>query len=170
MVTRTSASVTEEPCGCDFLDREADDPDTPIVFDEQLKEYRFECPSSKHGSILIYHCPFCGGAATESKRGKLFAVVSSSEADRLYQSLEHIQSLEEAIRIIGSPDQDDPRGLVIHRPEKDGKAPTVESYRSLLYKKLSETADIRIMEHPKTGTHITLEGKYIGPPAGNNGV
>ena len=118
---------------------------------------------------MIYHCPFCGGAAPESKRHKLFAIVSDSEADRIHKSLEHINSLDDAIRILGPPDQDDPRGFVIHRPEKDGKAPTVESYRSFLYEKLSDTADVRIIEHPQEGVSISLQGKYIGPPFSKNG-
>ena len=165
---RTFASVTEEPCSCGSLSSQADDPDSPIIYDKKLHEYRIEYPGSRHGIIMIYHCPFCGGAAPESKRDNLFAVVSNSEVDRISKMLEKVKSLDDATQILGPPDQDEPRGFTACSPEKDGKTPTVESFRSLTYKKLSDTAYICIIEHPKDGIRVCLQGKYIGPPVGKN--
>ena len=71
MAKPTSFSVTSKPCTCGFLECQADDPDSPIVFDARLNEYHFEyaspcsdvgCDSAK-AQMMIYHCPFCGGAA-----------------------------------------------------------------------------------------------------------
>ena len=83
----TFASVTEQPCTCGFLERQADDPASPIVFDARLNEYHFEypspcaggdCPTAK-AEMMIYHCPFCGGAAPVSKRASLFTAFTPEE-------------------------------------------------------------------------------------------
>ena len=72
----TFASVTEQPCACGYLQREADDVASPIVFDATMNEYHFEYPSpcangacdAAKARMVIYHCPFCGGLAPPSKR------------------------------------------------------------------------------------------------------
>ena len=72
MAKPTVKSVTDQSCTCGYLQRAADDPDSPIVYDPQLNEYDFEYPSPcgprEYGKasayLMIYHCPFCGGAAT----------------------------------------------------------------------------------------------------------
>ena len=65
----TFASVTKKPCTCGFLERQADDPDSPIEFDARMNEYHFEYPSpcadgtcdAAKAQMMIYHCPFCDG-------------------------------------------------------------------------------------------------------------
>src|SRR5262245_4848327 len=87
----TFASVTEEPCECGYLSDAANDPDSPIAFDAELNEYNFQYPSPCGGGacegdkalLRIYHCPFCGGAAPQSKRDLLFTVISAEEQRRL---------------------------------------------------------------------------------------
>ena len=102
MAKPTPKSVTEQPCTCGYLQRAADDPDSPIVYDPQLNEYDFEYPSpcgprecgKASAYLMIYHCPFCGGVAPESKRGRLFAAIPRAEEGRLYGLLRGVKTLE----------------------------------------------------------------------------
>lgn len=168
----TFASVTEDPCKCGYLERAADDPNSPFVFDPELNEYNFEYPSpcgdggceGAKASLVIYHCPFCGGAAPASKRELLFAVIPAEEQRRLYSLLEGIKTLEEAIGILGPPDDDSPHGVTETYPEQKGKPPTVQSFRTLTYRQLSETAEVCITDSPTDRVHVMLWGKYIGLP------
>jgi len=168
----TFASVTEEPCTCGFLPEQADDPTSPIVYDPQMNEYRFEYPNpcgegecgQAKASLMIYHCPFCGGAAPAPARDLLFAVIPPEEEHRLYGLLSGIKTLDEAIRVLGPPDGDNPSGLTEEQREREGTAPTVESFRTLRYSGLSETADVCLAETRAGGAHFWLQGKYLGPP------
>ena len=177
MTKPTYASVTAELCTCHYLEHAADDSRSPIVYDAKLNEYNFEYPSPRgagkdetvKGSLRIYHCPFCGGAAPESKRGLLFAVIPSEETRRLYKILGSIETLDQAIQIFGPPDDDNPRGLTETQPEREGTAPTIETFRTIRYFGLSETADVIIAETRTGGVHFWLQGKHLAePPAGRD--
>jgi hypothetical protein len=169
----TDFSVTDQPCTCHYLERAANDPRSPIVYDAKLNEYNFEyaspsgdgmCEAGK-ASLRIYHCPFCGGAAPESKRALLFSVISPEEERRLYKLLGSIKTLDEAVQVFGPPDDDYPHGLREEHPEQEGTAPTVENFRVLRYSGLSDTADVNIAESRSGGVHFWMQGKYLGPPS-----
>ena len=169
----TWASVTGDPCSCGFLERAADDPNLPIRFDPLVGEYHFEFPSPCAGEacpeakaqLTIYHCPFCGGAAPPSKRDTLFTNISDQEAARLYRLFEGMDTLEEVVRALGPPDDDMERGLTVREPEKEGKPPTLRTYRTLRYTRLSDNADVEAYADPAKGNvQAALVGKYIGPP------
>ena len=168
----TFASVTEELCTCGFLPEQADDPTSPIVYDPQLNEYHFEYPDpcgegecgQAKASLMIYHCPFCGGAAPESKRDLLFAVIPPEEERRLSKLLGGLKTLDQATQALGPPDDDNPQGLTETQVEREGTAPTAESSRTLRYPGLSETADVYITETRTGGLHFWLQGKYLRPP------
>jgi hypothetical protein len=170
MAKPTFASVTEQLCACQYLADAAADPQAPIVFDPKLNEYNFEYPSpcSDEGcavgkaSLRIYHCPFCGGAAPKSKRDLLFAGISPKEQRRLNGLLTGIKSMEDAFRVLGPPDHDDPHGLTVLQPEREGTAPTRQSYRSLTYSQLSETAEVMLTDNLPGGVHVALQGKFVG--------
>lgn len=171
MAKPTFVSVTEQLCGCQYLADAAADPQSPIVFDPKLNEYNFEYPdpccdegsAAGKASLRIYHCPFCGGAAPKSKRALLFAVISEEEQRRLNQILTGIKSVEDAYRVLGTPDHDDPHGLIVKQPEREGTAPTRKTYRSLTYSRLSETAEVILTDYCPNGVHVALQGKYVGP-------
>src|SRR5687768_4501390 len=135
----TFESVTEEPCACGFLEHQADDPASPIVFDPALNEYHFEYPSPCAGpdcpadkaKLMIYHCPFCGGAAPASKRGLLFAVIPAAEQGRLKRLFDGLGTLAEVVTAVGPPDEEKEHGLTVRQPEGDGRAPTMRTYRTL---------------------------------------
>src|SRR5262245_23525564 len=82
----TRASVTSKQCRCGYLQFAAEESGNPIVFDEVAGEYQFtyQEPGAEGPSLLVlYHCPFCGGAAPQSKRANLFHVIPKGEVRRL---------------------------------------------------------------------------------------
>jgi hypothetical protein len=159
----THASVTEQRCACDYLQNAADDPDSPIIFDQRTGEYQFtyqEPDCEGLSSLVIYHCPFCGGVAPESKRALLFAVISRDEERRLAALLRPIETIRDALEKLGTPDFD---GFVVRRqPERDEKAPTREQHRMIRYEKMSDVADIWITEREDGRACLQLQGKYLG--------
>jgi hypothetical protein len=169
----TFASVTEEPCICGYLDRAADDPASPVVFDAAMNEYHLEFPDPCAGGdceaakafLIIYHCPFCGGAAPESKRAGLFTTFTPNEHRRLNRLFDGMRTLQDVIATLGPPDEDKERGLTVQQPEKDEQAPTLRTFRALRYTRLSDTANVEVYADAVEGkVHVMLMGKYIGSP------
>ena len=65
----------------------------------------------------------------------------------------------------GPPDEDHPRGVTTQTPPSHTEPSIVRSYRFLRYARLSETANVTLVDYgPDRGLHMTLETKYIGPP------
>ena len=162
MTKRTHASVTEELCTCGFLQDAADDPRSPITFDAETAEYQFVYGREM---LLIYHCPFCGGAAPESKRSLLFAQIPDTEEERLARVLDGVETIDQAVSKFGQPDFE---GVSTTRqPEKENQAPELQRHREIRYYKLSEVADIWITERPDGKIFWQLQGKYIGRHTGD---
>ena len=117
----TFASVADVQCACDYLQRSADDPNNPIVFDADTGEYHFTYREPDcHGpsTLVIYHCPFCGGAAPESKRQLLFAVIPAEEDQRLAELLGPVRTIRGALKRLGKPQRDDRFGRRVVRAER----------------------------------------------------
>jgi hypothetical protein len=152
------------------LQHAADDPDSPIVYDARLNEFHFEYPCAPgdgdcegaKSRLRIYHCPFCGGATPESKRDSLFAAVTIEEENRLGELLTGVTTLNDALRKLGNPDRDEPAGVTQKTPERDGNPSIIESFRSIVYCGLSNTADVHITDYREKGVSIWLQGKYLG--------
>src|SRR5690349_11129568 len=101
------SSVTARRCTCGFLEQQADDPRVPIVFDEPTSENHFtytEAGCAGPSTLILYHCPFCGGAAPPSKRVLPFAVIPPAEEERLSKLLRPVTSVRFAIERLGRPD------------------------------------------------------------------
>src|SRR6266545_3043282 len=77
------------PCQCESLEREANHPDSPIRFDPKLNEYHFiyRTSTGEEAKMMIYHCPFCGGRAPESRRDELFHRLTEAERHRLFNEI-----------------------------------------------------------------------------------
>jgi len=157
--------VTGKPCACGYLERAANDPDLPIAFDSRMREYhfRYSAPGDEMPSVLvIYHCPYCGGAAPKSLRASLFHEVPRAELDRLVNRLESIRTLGDALEQLGAPDEDEPHGMAERIPETETGPPLRYACRTLLYRSLSEVAEVRIAELPDGRVSFTFSGKRIG--------
>jgi hypothetical protein len=161
----TFASVTETSCTCGYLQRAADSPSVPIVFDKQTSEFQFtyqEAECDGPSTLVIYHCPFCGGAAPKSKRDLLFAVIPPDESKRLIQLFLSVRTATDALEQLGKPNRDDPTGTVVQ--SKD--APLIQLFRTMVYEDLSEVAEVWLTERPDGTLTCSLQGKFLGnrPP------
>src|SRR6266851_7386421 len=155
-------SKTDIECDCSYLDRMADDPDMPIKYDARLNEFQFVYHIGLiEGQLLIRHCPFCGGKAPPSKRSSMFAIISSSETARLVSLTKSLKTVGDVLLALGEPDEDHESGLVVTRPEKDGNPPESQSFRTLVYKAVSETADIHVTVYPQDKVTFRFQSKYI---------
>ena len=158
----TFASVTDTLCRCGYLRRSADDPRSPIVFDRRAGEYQFRCrgADAEHFSMLvIYHCPFCGGAAPKSKRDSLFHAIPPEEERRLEALLDGVTTLRSAMRKLGKPDEDDPRGVSLQDPERGARPPKTQWCRTIRYVRLSKVADVSFTERSDGRAFWYLHGK-----------
>lgn len=160
----THSSVTDLPCTCSYLQTAADDPENPIAFDARTGEFEFHytCGTGEDAypaTLVIYHCPFCGGAAPESKRPLLFARIINEEVERLTAVLEPIKTAADALRVLGKPDYD---GLSIsRRNESDDSPSTVERDRYFYFDRLSETARVWFQVMPDDKVYWQLHGKQL---------
>ena len=153
-------SVTAEGCTCDYLSREAADPKSPIVFDTQMREFHITHSS---GYALIYHCPWCGGATAKSLRETFFARITPAEAGRLHSLTADIASVAQALERLGPPTHDYASGLVIERPAKGSEGPRVETFRTIHFCGLSDSADVILTDLGEKGVSFSFQGKYLGP-------
>ena len=161
----TFASVTDTACTCGYLQRAADDPRLPIVFDPLTCEFHFRYSEAAGGvaaTLVIYHCPFCGGAAPKSKRHLLFAVIPPDEEERLARLLVPVRTIRGALRRLGKPERDDPSGTSVTVEGASGD-PIVRRHRTLVYEHLSAVADVWITERSDGAVSWQLQGKYVGP-------
>lgn len=156
-------SKTEEYCDCNTLAQFADNPHVPIIFDEQLNEFNFVYNhTGGEGIIRIWHCPVCGGKAPESKRHLLFAVITEEERARLREIINPLKILNDVLTTLGEPDNEFEDGIMVMVPETADNPPREQSFRSLVYKNLSDTCEIRVTVYPNQAVGIGLTGKYIG--------
>ncbi len=158
MTRPTYASVTGERCTCDYLQNAASDPDNPIRFEARTAEYQFTFGKAM---LVIYHCPFCGGAAPESQRSALFMPIPGEEKERLFDLLKPIKSLKEAVGRLGAPDFEGFSEL--QTPTKDAQASHIERRRMYHYHNLSKIVDVWITERPDLSVDFQLHGKPIDP-------
>jgi hypothetical protein len=159
----TWPSKTDVGCDCNSLNDAANNPDVPIEFDATLNEFHIVYTVNDPDSyMLIRHCPFCGGKAPTSKRASLFAAIPVEELSRLARLTSSLKQVGDVIAAFGAPDRDEEVGSMVTRPEGEGMPPETQAYRVLVYKGLSEVADVRATVLPDERVSISFAGKYIG--------
>jgi hypothetical protein len=146
-------------CKCEWLERAADDPKCPIEFDAELNEYHLVRGPKDY--MMIYYCPCCGGSAPKSKRDRLFHRLTDIERHRLVRLTEKMRTLQAVTDAFGEPEIKMPVGLVTTKPEKRGKPETTQAYPVMIYKKLSEIADVHVTILPDDRVSITFQGKAV---------
>ena len=152
-------------CKCGYLEREGNDPDSPIKFDERTNEFYFayQTESSKDARLCIYHCPFCGGRAPDSIRHTLFHIVPDSETRRLTLLTQNLRTVQKVLAALGTPEYDFPAGLGVTTPERDSKPEKTEFCRTLRYENLSETASVEVIVYGNDGVSFCFQGKSKSP-------
>lgn len=151
-------------CQCGFLEGMARKPDSPIKFDVEMNEYYFSYfdGGGEESKLIIYHCTFCGGAAPDSFRPSKFAMLSHAELERLREMTKNLKTMDDVLANLGSPDSDDQQGVMWTIPESDEHSEITEAFRTLIYRSLSQTADICVIVRRGGETHFTFSGKYLG--------
>jgi len=156
----TFASVTTKPCACNWPRDVSREPENSVRFDDSTGEYEFVTPSG--GKLNIYHCPFCGGAMPRSRRAELFAYITEAELQRLDELTRAVGSVDEAVRAFGSPETDMAAGLRERTAARGRRPRRVASYRVLTFSRLSETADVHLIDAGPEGIRFSYVGKYLG--------
>jgi hypothetical protein len=158
-------SVTKVACSCGYLARSAQDPNVPVKFDAELNEYSFEItsPSGAKISMIIYHCPLCGGVASESKRPELFATVSKKEAARLERITRQLKTVQDIETSLGAPDDDRTYSIASDLPEVRTPNGTREfgPIRQMTFARLSKTADVQFTLFSNNEVAWTFVPKYL---------
>ena len=160
----TFASVTTKLCACRWPHDVAAEPENGVAFDKETKAYVFLTRGG--GTLMIYHCPFCGGAMPRSPRAERFAYVTEAEVARLNRLTGSVKSVADAVRVLGKPEDDRADGLLVRTPAKGGKAPSVAAYRVLTFTGASKTADVELIDYGPHGIRFKYQGKYLGKRAG----
>ena len=165
----TSASVTDLACTCGYLERASNDPDLPIRFESRDGGYQFNFPPAGEcglSMLVIYHCPFCGGATPRSNRELLFHAIPRVEEERLLNLLRPIESVEDALERLGEPDEDRRMGMASKLQEAEGRPGRIQYERTLRYRSLSEIAEVEIIEGAGGRVSFGLSGKRkVVPPS-----
>ena len=141
----------------------ADDPDMPIRFESKTGRYVFtyqEPDADGPSTLMIYHCPWCGGLAPRSKRPLQFHVIPRNERERLDALLATVRTIRGALKQLGKPDDDNPTGTSVQHLETANRGPSVRHFRTLTYTRLSNVADLRIIEKADGRVSYSLVGKH----------
>jgi len=141
------------------LEHASKEPDHTIRWDERLNEYYIV--HGKSGRLMVYYCPFCGGSTPKSRRSLLFHTLTDAERQRLCNLTKDVRTVQEVIGAFGEPDIRHPVGWVSTTPERDGKPETTKSYPVMIYKKLSDIADVHITIYPTDRVGIRFQGKGV---------
>ena len=162
----TFASVTDKPCTCGNLESYAEDPDIPICFDPEMREFniRYSTSLGQQHVLRIHHCPFCGGCMPESLRAEKFEPVSTQESHRLCRLAEGLKTLDDVVAKFGAPDQDFPFSFGPGSETRENpEGPRVKRfYRALRYSSLSAVAIVDFTE-TESGIGMAIFGKLKRP-------
>lgn len=99
------------------------------------------------------------GAAIQT--GSLFATITRTESERLQRLTSGLGSVEDTIARLGKPDGQDVSGTTIVTPATRREPPSVTTYRTLRFSKLSETADVIVIDYGPKGVSFSFQGKSL---------
>ncbi len=143
MTKPNSESVTVDPCVCGYLARNANDSRRPIVFDELDKRYKYRYTVDGHESLLmIYHCPWCGGVASDSHQKSLFYELNNDACSEFAEIIRSCKTIDEVIAIFGQPNDDE--STVIRFNEKPGVSPRADSVRVVTFRQIHPEMSVSI--------------------------
>jgi hypothetical protein len=156
-----STSPALKECRCGITASISEDVCSPVKFSEEKGAYTLEWRSNTGipNSFVVRFCPFCGGQMLPPRQTSLFTAIPPAERVRLNELLKDVLTLEDALNVLGKPDSDDSTGFGIHTPAKAGQFAHTIYPRVLTYGKLSEFANVRIIEDQVSGLKVFYEGK-----------
>lgn len=161
--------VTDVPCTCGALARYAAKPKLPIIFDEKMNEYQIDhtAPDGTRILMQIYHCFFCGGVASKSRRAEMSALVSRDEFERLSSLIGEIAKPEEIEPILGPPEHNEILIPSQSHFESAYFADAEQYVRRLTYTNLSATAIVLFLVTSNGKVRIQISRR---PSEGSGGM
>ena len=150
-------------CCCGTLEICSKEPNSPIRWDEAIKEYYI----GEALRLAVHYCPHCGGRTPKSRRASPYAHVTMAEEFRIQKLFIGVRTVADVLTRFGQPDEEqDPVSAVRHVRSLFLKRQHGEVFRGLIYKKLSPVADV-IFE---VGVGDSVKGswiqKYVGESKG----
>ncbi len=90
-------------CICGVFTKLVSDPNSSVVFDEDLSEFRIQ---SKDGTVeqIMHFCFWCGGTLPQSRRPELFVDLDESDQRDVVGLLQHLEFVTEVQSVLGQPD------------------------------------------------------------------
>lgn len=150
------------PCECDWLGRAAAEPGVAVAFDAALNEYHLIHEGrGGRGALMLRYCPFCGGAAPKSRRPERFMRLTQAELARLESLVSPLQTLADVIGAFGAPDEELDPGDGSCQPHPFDAPPRFERGRTLIYRGLSESAEVRATQHADGRVRFDFVGKPV---------
>ncbi len=158
----THSSVTKASCTCGTLERLAEDPDHPFSFDGSnyvLQYYTSLGDGTGPWSMMLYHCPFCGGVPPTAQAPRPFRFVHTREYMRLLEIAQNLRSMQQVVETLGQPDGTvAPPGIDSDAYCVGGPSSTPRS-RCFKYSRLSEMADVFFVEYGVPDLRFVIRGK-----------
>jgi hypothetical protein len=116
--------------------------ESPVIYNAAQRAY---CLAGKHGiRALLRHCPVCGRKLPAHGNSALFQKISCAERAALIERCQGISTMEEALRILGSPDKE--TGSVAFHLYPQGRKVTVRFKRIFFYEHLADSVRVVIHE------------------------
>ena len=91
----------------------------------------------------------------------MFHRLTSAERRRLCELTKEMRTIQDVTDAFGDPDTKQHIGVVVTKPERDGKPETTQSYPVMIYRKLSDTADVHVTIYPDDRVGISFHGKAV---------
>jgi hypothetical protein len=82
---------------------------------------------------------------------------------RLNEAFAEVRTLDDAIAKFGPPDEDLPHGVSVRTQEESEKPSVVRSYRTIRYSRLSDIAEVYLVDYQRDRVSISYQGKYLKP-------
>lgn len=147
-------------CDCGLPSKCAEDPNVPVGFDAELKEYFIQ--SHDGGVWVMYYCFFCGGRMSESKRGDEFLAPSESELQEIHSLVRNIKTAKDMVEVLGEPDEVVGYSENQHN-EFEMKLYDVEAWKKrYFYRERWETFNLIVHESIDGKLVYFMPGKYTG--------
>jgi hypothetical protein len=82
---------------------------------------------------------------------------------RLRSLTADVTTVAEALSRFGPPDEDRPAAIGRSTAESAGEPSKMTWYRTLTFRRLSETADVLLVDYTPDPVRFTFAPKYLGP-------
>jgi len=159
-------SVTGRFCRCGWPGFLPSSDEVEVKFDRTWKMcfLRILTRSGEKVSLVIYHCPICGGVLSELQSTRSSFGVPVAELKRLGGLLAGVGTIEAAVDRFGTPDFQSFAENKSVEPKVGDSGRIQARLRKIVYSGLSSWVDVALIETVDRGVHIAFLPKKTGRP------